>query len=107
MSKKKVNLSAIDDILGGTNESMESSAQVETTPQKKVGRPKEEEYEARTFRVRKDLADKLRIISMVEGRKQKDILDFALGEIIARYETKKGVIDISKDYGKGEVADIF
>lgn len=44
---------------------------------------------------------------MTEGRLQKDILDFALGNVIARYEEKHGVIDISKTYGKKGVADIF
>ncbi len=107
MSKKKVSLEAIDDILG-TGEPQESN--VETiTEQKQVrpGRPKEEEYESRTFRVRKELVQKLRIISMTEGRLQKDILDFALENVIARYEEKHGVIDISKTYGKKGVADIF
>lgn len=109
MSKKKVSLEAIDDILG-TGEPQENNESVETTTRKKYakpGRPKEEEYESRTFRVRKELVQKLRIISMTEGRLQKDILDFALGNVIARYEEKHGVIDISKTYGKKGVADIF
>lgn len=107
MSKKKVSLEAIDDILG-TGEPQESNVET-TTEQKQArpGRPKEEEYESRTFRVRKELVQKLRIISMTEGRLQKDILDFALGSVIARYEEKHGAIDISKTYGKKGVADIF
>lgn len=110
MSKKKVDLSAIDDILGGAEEPQESNEQVETpTKERKAhkGRPREEDYEARTFRVRKELVQKLRIIATLEGRLQKDILDFALESVIARYEEKHGVIDISKNYGRKGVGDIF
>ena len=110
MSKNKVNLSAIDDILGGAEKPQESKEQVgTTTKERKVhkGRPREEEYEARTFRVRKELVQKLRIIATLEGRLQKDILDFALEKVIARYEEKHGVIDISKNYGRKGVDDIF
>jgi hypothetical protein len=110
MSKKKVSLDAIDDILGGAEEPQESNEHVEpSTKQKKAskGRPREEDYEARTFRVRKELVQKLRIISTMEGRLQKDILDFAMETVIARYEEKHGVIDISKNYGRKGVSDIF
>ena len=111
MNKKKVSLDAIDNILGGANEHQDSNEHVETsTPIRKKqhkGRPKEEDYEAKTFRVRKELVQKLRIISSREGRLQKDILDFALETVISRYEEKNGVIDISKSYGKKGVSDIF
>ena len=110
MGKSKVNLEAIDNFLGGAKEPQESNEHVETpTKQKKAskGRPREEDYEARTFRVRKELVQKLRIISMLEGRLQKDILDFALESVISRYEEKHGVIDISKTYGRKGVGDIF
>lgn len=109
MNKKKVSLNAIDEILGG-GAPQESNEQAESpTAQKKArpGRPKEDDYESRTFRVKKELVQKLRIIATMEGRLQKDILDFALENIITRYEEKHGVIDISKDYGKKGVADIF
>ena len=110
MTKKKVDLSAIDDILGGAEEPQESKEQVETAPKERKarkGRPREEEYEARTFRVRKELVQKLRIIATLEGRLQKDILDFALESVIARYEEKHGTIDVSKSYGRKGVSDIF
>lgn len=110
MSKKKVNLSVIDDILGGAEDPQDNSKQVEisTEDQKaRPGRPKEDEYESRTFRVKKELVQKLRIIATREGRLQKDILDYALENIITRYEEKHGVIDISQNYGKKGVADIF
>lgn len=110
MSKKKVSLEAIDDILGGANEAQESNVQAEAPKKAKKaskGRPKDDDSEARTFRVRKDLVQKLRIISTLEGRKQKDILDYALESVIERYEKKHGAIDISKSYGKKSVKDIF
>ena len=110
MAKNKVSLEAIDNILGGTEEPQESSKHVETPKEVQrahKGRPREEEYEARTFRVRKELVQKLRIIATLEGRLQKDILDFALENVIARYEEKHGAIDISKSYGRKGVGDIF
>ena len=112
MSKKKVSLDAIDSILGtGVEEPKEQSNELVETSTKqtkaKKGRPREEDYEARTFRVRKELVEKLRIIASREGRLQKDILDFALESVIARYEEKNGVIDISKSYSKKSLEDIF
>ena len=112
MAKNKVSLDVIDSILGGGNEApQESNGHVEAeaapTPQKKgKGRPKEEEYEARTFRVKTELVKKLKIIALKEGRLQKDILDYALESTIARYEEKNGVIDI-EEYEKKEIADLF
>ena len=107
--KKKVSLEAIDNILGGTEDPQESNENVEPKkqPKAKGGRPREDDYEARTFRVRKELVQKLRIIATMEGRLQKDILDFALESVIARYEEKHGVIDISKTYGRKGVSYIF
>ena len=108
MSKKKVSLDAIDSILGTGAEEPQSNEVVETsTKQEKKGRPREDDYEARTFRVKKELVQKLRIIATKEGRLQKDILDFALESVIARYEEKNGVIDISKSYPKRSLEDIF
>lgn len=110
MSKKKMDFSVIDDILGGAEEPQDNSKQVETSTEEskaRPGRPKEDDYESRTFRVRKELVQKLRIIATTEGRLQKDILDYALETIITRYEEKHGVIDISQSYGKKGVADIF
>jgi hypothetical protein len=106
---KKVSLEAIDSILGGAEEPQESTERTETPKSKKAskGRPREEDYEARTFRVRKELVQKLRIIATLEGRLQKDILDFALESVIARYEEKHGTIDVSKSYGRKGVSDIF
>ena len=111
MSKKqKVDLSVFDNLLGGeepqeSNEHVEASAP--TTRKKEKPEPRGEDYENRTFRVRKEFVQKLRIISTREGRLQKDILDFALENVIARYEEKHGVIDISKTYSKKSLEDIF
>jgi len=110
MSKKKVNLEAIDSLLETGAEEPQSNEQVETSTKQnraKKGRPREDDYEARTFRVRKELVQKLRIIANKEGRLQKDILDYALESVIARYEEKHGVIDISKSYSKKSLEDIF
>ena len=106
-NKKKVSMSVIDDILGGSEEPQENEKKVENEKKARPGRPKEEDYESRTFRVRKELVQKLRIIATLEGRLQKDILDFALESIISRYEEKHGTIDVSQSYGKKGVADIF
>ena len=110
MSKKKVDLSVFDNLLGG-EEPQESNEHVEapatTTRKKEKPEPREEDYENRTFRVRREYVQKLRIISTLEGRKQKDILDFALRNVIERYEEKNGVIDISRAYESKGVEDIF
>lgn len=107
MSKKKVSLEAIDNFLGDQEE--KEPVQTTTTEKRaQRGRPREEDYEARTFRVRKDLVQKLRIIATLEGRLQKDILDFALENIITRYEQKHGKIDISRAYArKDALTEIF
>ena len=71
MSKKKVNLEAIDSLLETGAEEPQSNEQVETSTKQnraKKGRPREDDYEARTFRVRKELVQKLRIIANREGR---------------------------------------
>lgn len=108
MNKKKVDLSVFDNLLGG-EEHQESNEQTPatTTRKKEKPEPREEDYENRTFRVRKEYVQKLRIISTLEGRKQKDILDFALRNVIERYEEKNGAIDISRAYESKGVEDIF
>lgn len=100
-TKKRPSLDAIDSILGGTNE----TETVQEAP--RVGRPRQEEYECRTFRVRRDLVKKLRIIAVKEGRLQKDILDYALETAISKYEKKHGEIDTSKDIPTGNIKEIF
>ncbi len=107
MAKNKVNLDVIDNILGGSEEPQESkkqAASTETTRRGK-GRPREDGYEARTFRVKTELVQKLKIIALKEGRLQKDILDFALESAISRYEEKHGVINV--EYEQRSLDEIF
>lgn len=108
MGKNKVSLEAIDDILGGAEATQESNNPVETTTKKSSkGRPREEDYEARTFRVKKELVQKLRIIATREGYLQKELLEFALESFISKYEKQKGEIDISKKSVKRDIKNIF
>ena len=108
MAKNKVSLEAIDDILGGAEATQESNEPVETpTKRASKGRPREEDYEARTFRVKKELVQKLRIISAREGYLQKDLLEFALESFIAKYEKQKGEVDISKKDVRRDIKSIF
>lgn len=70
--------------------------------------PKTENYERKTFMVRKDLFSKLNLIAAKESILQKDIIEFALETAIARYEKKHGELDISKMKGqKRDVSQIF
>ncbi len=112
MKDKKTSLQAIDSILGEEENQQESNnivvpAPTVASPKRGRGRPKDDDYEARTFRVRRDLAEKIRIISDVEGRKQKDIMEYALNLIITKYEDKHGKIDITKEYHKNSIENIF
>lgn len=104
-TKKRPSLDAIDSILGVTSET--ENVQVAQAPQK-VGRPRQDEYECRTFRVRRDLVKKLRIIAVTEGRLQKDILDYALETVISKYEKKHGEIDTAQELPTtGNIKEIF
>lgn len=109
MSKNKVSLDVIDSILGGGNEApQESRQQAEASPsiQKRgKGRPKEDEYEARTFRVKRELVQKLKYIARREGRLQKDVLEKALEKAISSYEERHGVIN--KDFEEDSLDDLF
>lgn len=111
MSKKKVDMEVFNDILGDGNEArQESNEHVEkeaaTTTQKRgKGRPKGEAYEAKTFRVKTELYQKLKVIAIKEGRLQKEILDYALESLISRYEQKHGAINVN--YEKKSIEDIF
>ncbi len=105
MTKKKFN-NVIDDILGN-DEPIESSVSEQPVVKKKAGRPRVAEYESRTYRVKKDVVAKLKVLSQTIGKSQKDILDYALEEMISRWEAKNGVIDTSKLEGKNEIKDFF
>ncbi len=109
MSKKKgINLDVLDNIMGGSEEPQVNSTQAasaEAAPRRGKGRPREDGYEARTFRVKTELVQKLKIIALKEGRLQKDILDFALESAITRYEEKHGVINV--EYEQRSLDEIF
>ena len=110
--KKKFEV--IDSMLGDSeesqNETLETSAAGAAAPAQKrtKGRPKGEEYEARSFRVKKEHFAKMRIIAATEGLMLKDILDLALERVIDSYESKHGEIDTSqvKDQ-KADIGDLF
>ncbi len=111
----KKNLEIIDGILGDKEPEQEqhkaeapAASTGTATGQRPVGRPREDEYEARSFRVRKDLFAKLSLIAARERVKQKDILNMALEDVIAKYEAKNGALDISQaTEKKTNVREIF
>lgn len=95
------------DILEQKPETPKSFEEEETTtsqePKRKVGRPKkdrsqesESENEARTYKLRSDLLQKLKLISIKMGRNQTEIVEYALTELIDRYEKKNGSLDVTE-----------
>lgn len=112
MSKKKFEV--IDSILGETEESQNEEQKTATAgaaapaQHRGKGRPKGEEYEARSFRVKKEHFAKMRIIAAQEGIMLKDILDYALKSVIAGYESKHGEIDTSQvKEQKTDIKELF
>ncbi len=103
MGNKKQFGNVIDNIL-----SDEQQERAEAAAPRGKGRPKMEDYERRTFIVRKDLFCKLNLIAAKESLLQKDIIEFALENAIERYEKKHGELDISNVAGhKRNVNDVF
>ena len=106
--KKKFEV--IDNLLGEAEENQSETLETSAAPAQKrtKGRPKGEEYEARSFRVKKEHFAKMRIIAATEGLMLKDILDLALERVIDSYESKHGEIDTSqvKDQ-KADIGDLF
>ena len=112
MSKKKFEV--IDSILGETEESQNEEQKTTTAgaaapaQHRGKGRPKGEEYEARSFRVKKEHFAKMRIIAAKEGLMLKDILDYALESVVTKYESKHGVIDTSQiKEQKADINELF
>ena len=109
--KKKFGV--IDSMLGDTEENQNETVETSTeaaapTQQRGKGRPKEDEYEARSFRVKKEHFAKMRIIAAKEGLMLKDILDYALESVVAKYESKHGVIDTSQiKEQKADINELF
>ena len=111
MAKKNFG-NVIDSILMGNEEQQQPQAAaaetVTTAAPRGKGRPKMEGYERRTFIVRTDLFRKLSFIAGKEDILQKDILEVALEDTIARYEAKHGELDISTAAEpKKDIRDIF
>ena len=112
--KKKFGV--IDSMLGDTEENQNETLENPTAGAEAAapaqhrgkGRPKGEEYEARSFRVKKEHFAKMRIIAAKEGLMLKDILDYALESVVAKYESKHGVIDTSQiKEQKADINDLF
>ncbi len=108
MSKKQNVSEYFDNILGGEAPQgvKEPEAAASQQPEKRgKGRPREDGYESRTFRVKTEHVQKLKLIALKEGRLQKDILDFALESIISRYEEKHGALNV--DYEPDKIENLF
>lgn len=113
--KKKFGV--IDSMLGDTEENQNETLENPTAgagtaaapaQHRGKGRPKGEEYEARSFRVKKEHFAKMRIIAAKEGLMLKDILDYALESVVAKYESKHGVIDTSQiKEQKADINELF
>ena len=101
MSKKQNVSEYFDNIMGGSEApkvSNEPEAAASQQSEKRgKGRPREDGYESRTFRVKTEHVQKLKLIALKEGRLQKDILDFALESIITRYEAKHGALNVDAE----------
>lgn len=95
---------------GGLGRAINNKSEVVYPAQKRAkGRPKGEEYEARSFRVKKEHFAKMRIIAAKEGLMLKDILDLALERVIEGYESKHGEIDTSQviKEQKTDIGELF
>lgn len=99
MSKKQIATDYFDSVMGGGEApQVKNEAAASQEPEKRgKGRPREDGYESRTFRVKTEHVQKLKLIALKEGRLQKDILDFALESIITRYEAKHGALNVDEE----------
>lgn len=99
MSKKQIATDYFDSVMGGGEApQVKNEAATSQEPEKRgKGRPREDGYESRTFRVKTEHVQKLKLIALKEGRLQKDILDFALESIITRYEAKHGALNVDEE----------
>lgn len=106
MSKKNFS-DPINDILDAKPEAPQTYEGEETTtsqePKRKVGRPKkdrsqesENETEPRTYKLRNEILQKVKLISLKTGRSQTEVVEYALTELIDRYEKKNGILDVTE-----------
>ena len=106
MSKKNFS-DPINDILDAKPEAPQTHEGEETTtsqePKRKVGRPKkdrsqesENETEPRTYKLRNEILQKVKLISLKTGRSQTEVVEYALTELIDRHEKKNGILDVTE-----------
>lgn len=104
MSKKNFS-DPINDILNGGTETPQSNEREEATtsqePKRGVGRPKKDkskqpESEHRTYILKTEILQKLKLISLKEGLSQTEVLEYALTQLIDRYEKKHGTLDVAE-----------
>lgn len=106
MSKKNF-IDPINDILDAKPEAPQTYEGEEATtsqePKRKVGRPKkdrsqesENETEPRTYKLRNEILQKVKLISLKTGRSQTEVVEYALTELIDRYEKKNGILDVTE-----------
>ena len=101
MSKKNFS-DPINDILNGGAAAPQSNEQEATTskePKRRVGRPKkdrsnESESEPRTYKLKTEILQKVKLISLKEGISQTEVLEYALTQLIDRYEKKHGTLEV-------------
>ena len=96
-----------EDVMGKDPKKPQSNEQeVSTTTQeakKKVGRPKkdksqesESETEPRTYKLRNEILQKVKLISIKTGRSQTEVVEFALMKMIDSFEEKNGTLDVEE-----------
>ena len=95
----------LNDILNGGAEAPQSNEREEATtsqePKRGVGRPKKDkskqpESEHRTYILKTEILQKLKLISLKEGLSQTEVLEYALTQLIDRYEKKHGTLDVAE-----------
>lgn len=96
-----------EDVMGtDPKEPQNNEQEVTTTTQetkKKVGRPKkdksqesENETEPRTYKLRNEILQKVKLISIKTGRSQTEVVEFALINMIKSFEEKNGTLDVEE-----------
>lgn len=96
-----------EDVMGtDPKEPQNNEQEVTTTTQetkKKVGRPKkdksqesENETEPRTYKLRNEILQKVKLISIKTGRSQTEVVEFALMKMIDSFEEKNGTLDVEE-----------
>ena len=80
----------------------EETATSQESP-KKVGRPKkdrsqesENETEPRTYKLKNEILQKVKLVALKTGRTQTEVVEYALTELIERYEKKNGILDVTE-----------